>query len=223
MGVIGFGEGRFTTATGIATDFSDNVYVADNGSPETTVQKFTNNGTFLTAWGTAGLGDGQFLCPGGVTVDSSDNVYVSDFSENNRIQKFDSNGNFLGEWGTTGSGDGAVHKPSARHCSRLYLDNIYVADWGNNRIQKFDSNGNFITKWGTSGAKMDNLEVQQGSGGRFWKYFVADTGITVSKSLTATGNLLRNGEPKGQVMDSSMEPTGIAIRFIRECICGRLR
>lgn len=82
-------------ATGVATDSSDNIYVTDGGSPETAVQKFTSNGTFITSWGSTGLGDGQFVSPGGVYVDSSDNVSVSDFGENNRIQKFDSNGNFL--------------------------------------------------------------------------------------------------------------------------------
>jgi sugar lactone lactonase YvrE len=125
-----------TRATGIGTDSSDNVYVTDGGSPETAVQKFTTNGTFITSWGSTGLGaDGQFISPGGVGVDSSDNVYVSDFGENNRIQKFDSNGNFLTKWGSTGSGDGQFEEPTS-----IALDtsgNVYVVERGNSRIQVF--------------------------------------------------------------------------------------
>jgi hypothetical protein len=37
------------------------VYVTDNGSPETAVQKFTSTGTFITSWDSTGLGDGQFI------------------------------------------------------------------------------------------------------------------------------------------------------------------
>ena len=58
---VGSGDGSLTSATGIATDSSDNVYVTDNGSPETAVQKFTSTGTFITSWDSTGLGDGQFI------------------------------------------------------------------------------------------------------------------------------------------------------------------
>jgi hypothetical protein len=39
-------------------DGNGNVFVADPGNYR--VQKFTNNGTFLTTWGSMGSGDGQF-------------------------------------------------------------------------------------------------------------------------------------------------------------------
>ena len=53
-GVFGFGDGRFTRATGIGSDSSNNVYVTDSGGPEATVQKFTSDGTFITSWGPTG-------------------------------------------------------------------------------------------------------------------------------------------------------------------------
>ena len=99
---MGFGPGLFTSPSGIGVSSSGNIYVADFGSPDTAVQEFTNEGTFLRMWGSFGLGDGQFINPGGLTVDSSDSVYVGDFGENNRIQKFDSEGNLLTKWGTPG-------------------------------------------------------------------------------------------------------------------------
>ena len=98
MGKLGFGNGRFTNPAGMAINSSDNVYVGDFGNAQNAIQKFTNNGTFITSWGSNGLGDGQFVNPGGIAVDSSGNVYVGDFGENNRIQKFDSNGNFITKW-----------------------------------------------------------------------------------------------------------------------------
>src|SRR5439155_3914247 len=47
--------------SGVATDGSGNVYVADAGNHR--IQKFDANGTFLTAWGSPGSGDGQFRGP----------------------------------------------------------------------------------------------------------------------------------------------------------------
>jgi tripartite motif-containing protein 71 len=49
------------------------------------VQKFTNNGTFITSWSSRGSGDGQFISPAGIAVDSSNNVYVTDmYSQYNK-------------------------------------------------------------------------------------------------------------------------------------------
>ena len=39
----------FSSPSGIATDTSGNVYVADKGNNR--IQKFTSNGTFITKWG----------------------------------------------------------------------------------------------------------------------------------------------------------------------------
>jgi PKD repeat protein len=61
------------------------VYVADANNHR--IQKFDNNGNFITKWGSYGKDDGQFIVPQGVAVDSSGNVYVAD-NNNHRIQKF---------------------------------------------------------------------------------------------------------------------------------------
>jgi tripartite motif-containing protein 71 len=131
-GVLGFGDGRFARATGIAIDPSDNVYVTDGGNPETAVQKFTANGTFITSWGSSGLGDGQFISPGGVVVDSSDNVYVGENPVGpDRIQKFDSNGNFIGKSGITGSGDGQFINPDFSLFRKIIIPSFHILNFKN--------------------------------------------------------------------------------------------
>ena len=50
--------------------------------------EFTNDGTFVTKWGSQGTGDGQFRNPWGIGIDSSGKVFVSDFINNN-IQVFE--------------------------------------------------------------------------------------------------------------------------------------
>ncbi len=42
------------------------------------IQKFHNNGKFITKWGSFGSGNGQFVHLRDVTVDSKDMVYVTD-------------------------------------------------------------------------------------------------------------------------------------------------
>jgi tripartite motif-containing protein 71 len=50
------------------------------------IQKFDNNGTFITKWGTEGEGDGQFDDAEDIAIDSSGKVYVAD--NYNHVQVF---------------------------------------------------------------------------------------------------------------------------------------
>jgi DNA-binding beta-propeller fold protein YncE len=77
---------------GVAIDSLDNVYVVDQDNFK--IVKFTNDGKFITKWGSYGCGDGQFREHHGIAVDSHDNIYVVD-SQNERIQKFTSDGKFI--------------------------------------------------------------------------------------------------------------------------------
>jgi tripartite motif-containing protein 71 len=61
------------------------VYVADTNNHR--LQKFDNNGNFITMWGSEGSGDSQFIEPTSVAVDSQDNVYVVDMG-NKKIKVF---------------------------------------------------------------------------------------------------------------------------------------
>jgi len=70
---------------GITTDLEGNILVVDSGN--NCIQKFDNNGNFITKWGSIGLEDGQFSSPIGIAGDSKGNIYIVD-TGNRRIQKF---------------------------------------------------------------------------------------------------------------------------------------
>src|SRR5437667_171515 len=130
-GSAGAGNGQFNYPSGVATDGSGNVYVADTYNNR--IQKFDRNGTFLTTWGSAGAGNGQFDFPYGVATDGSGNVYVAD-TGNNRIQKFDANGTFLTAWGSYGSGDGQFGSPYGAATDES--GDVYVAGGHNHKIHR---------------------------------------------------------------------------------------
>ncbi len=110
-GPMALGDGQFNGAKGVTTDPLGFVYVVDQNNHR--IQKFTNNGTFVTKWGTpcdsiernviTGLTcpnpqDGEILFPnGGIATDSLGFIYVVD-QNNHRIQKFTNNGTFLTKW-----------------------------------------------------------------------------------------------------------------------------
>lgn len=92
FGSTGSGDGQFSEVEHMATDKFNNIYVNDpqtgpEGSGQPRVQKFDENGNFITKWGSYGKGEGQFKDPEHLAVDSEGNVYVSDRSNNN-IQVF---------------------------------------------------------------------------------------------------------------------------------------
>ena len=57
----------FSAAVSVAADSSGNVYVLESGGSSSDswsrVQKFGQNGNFITKWGSNGTGDGQFNDP----------------------------------------------------------------------------------------------------------------------------------------------------------------
>ena len=68
--------GRFIRSTGVAVDSYGDIYVADWGNQR--VQKFTADGTLLTAWGSDGYGTGPFGSPFGIAVGASGDITVVD-------------------------------------------------------------------------------------------------------------------------------------------------
>lgn len=147
-----FGRFGFNGQVGIAIGPDGTVYVADTYNHR--IQKFSDDGTFITKWGAFGWDQGEFNAPYGIAVDGRGNVYVADTGYH-RIQKFSGDGTFITKWGR-GGGAGTPPLPGDgdgefRHPEGVAVDtdgNVYVADYGNNRIQKFTSDGTFITKWG---------------------------------------------------------------------------
>ena len=138
----------FKIPDGIAIDRQGNLYVMDSLNDR--VQKFDNDGMFISMWGSSGDQDGQFHCGNYcmLAVDNKSNVYVTDIG-NSRVQKFDSNGKFLTKWGASGEGDGQFSHPFGIAVDQQ--GSVYISDVGNTRIQVFDDNGKFLAKWGTPG------------------------------------------------------------------------
>jgi hypothetical protein len=171
-GSHGLSNGNFKSPSSVTVDSADNVYVADTGNNR--IQKFSENGTFITKWGEYGTANGSFSRPFGVVADPAGNVYVAD-TGNNRIQKFSGNGTFITDLGKYGINSGNFKSPSSVTVDSA--GNVYVADTGNNRIQKFSENGTFITKWGKYGSNDQNFRFPSGVMVQSSGYaFVADTG-----------------------------------------------
>ncbi|HEX5840028.1 MAG TPA: 6-bladed beta-propeller [Anaerolineales bacterium] len=143
-GSEGSGEGQFGDSLDahdghLAVDTQGNVYVIDLKNVR--IQKFDNNGNYLTQWGTEGPGEGQFTHPFDIAIDQQNNIYISDVGSNT-IQKFDPAGQFLLRWGKTGYNNGEF---SDVYSVAIAPDgNVLVTD-STGRIQKFDSNGQFIS------------------------------------------------------------------------------
>ncbi len=99
LGTQGPGNGQFEAPSDVAIDSSGNIWVADKGNAR--IQKFDQNGKYLTQFGDYGTGPGEFKWPYGIAVDSLGDVWVSD-GGNNRIQEFDTHGNYLSEFAVGG-------------------------------------------------------------------------------------------------------------------------
>jgi DNA-binding beta-propeller fold protein YncE len=154
----GANDGAFNGPSGIAVDAGGNVYVADRFNGR--VQKFTNDGVFVTKWGTAGIG---------VATDGAGFVYVTD-QDNRRVVKFTDNGGFVTQW---------TSDPDF-YPSGVTIDaegNVVVLELMNDRVQKFTSAGAFLTQWGGFGSGDGEFDFPFGiAADAAGDVFIADSG-----------------------------------------------
>ena len=102
------------------------LFITTNNSHRVLV--YSNQGTFLRAWGGEGEDPGQFRFPGAIAVDRAGNVYVVDVL-NSRVQKFDPNGNLLGAFGKRGGKPGTFFRPkgvAVDSGGRIYISDSYL-------------------------------------------------------------------------------------------------
>lgn len=148
---------RFRGPSGVATDASGNVYVADGDN--NMIRKITPAGVVTTVAGstTSGSVDGtgasaSFNFPRGIAVDSAGNLLVAD-SWNSMVRKITPAGVVTTLAGSTtqGTADGTGALARFSHPQGIVLDsngNAYVTD--NDRVRKITPAGEVSTLSGTT-------------------------------------------------------------------------
>ena len=196
-----------TGAGGVAIGSEGYVYFIDGSNNR--INKFTNDGVFVTSWGSYGSGDGQFKIPMGIAVDSAGSVYVTEYM-GNRIQKFTKDGVYIFTWGRTPSKNGEFSNP--RGVAVDSAGGVYVADTYNDRIQKFTSEGVFITAWGSEGSGNGQFETPMGiavdSAG---SVYVADEWNRRIQKFTSDGVFITSWGSYGSGDGQFSNPRGVAV------------
>ncbi len=162
-GIAGFAEGtgisaKFWYPSGVATDGSGNIYVADRDNHR--IRKVTPKGEVNTLAGNGdpGFAEGaapiaQFKYPIGIATDVSGNVYIADCC-NHRIRKITPAGTVstLAGSGMAGFASGIGTTAQFNFPTGVATDvsgNVYVADKLNNRVRKITGAGDVRTVAGS--------------------------------------------------------------------------
>lgn len=155
-GAAGTAAGQFSHPTGVATDGSGNLYVADFANNRIQRLPFGQNPQNANNWAaapfnstTAGSGSGQFNQPKGLAFDGAGDLYVADYG-NNRVMELPAGSGFNNQanaWITVG---GFLSFNGPQEVALSSGGNLYAADTGNNRVQELI--GSFAYTIGTAGS-----------------------------------------------------------------------
>ncbi|HEU4735433.1 MAG TPA: 6-bladed beta-propeller, partial [Solirubrobacterales bacterium] len=193
FGALGSGDGQLKAPGDIAIAANGDLFVLDRGNNR--IQRFNQEGKFVSKFGSEGSGNGQFKRPCAIAIDPSGNLWVAD-ADNNRIQKFTEAGAFVKAIGVAGNGNAQFNKPEGIDTD--LKGNVYVADTFNSRIQVLNPAGEFVSKVGSLGTADGQFNqpvgVDVGPGGKLW---VADRGLHRVSEFDAAGKLLRVFGSKG--------------------------
>ena len=136
------------SATSVAVDSADNVYVFNRGTEPIAV--FDTDGNFVR-----GFGHSEFVRPHGIEIDADDNLYLVD-RYGHFVQKRTNDGELVFTIGTKGKPcewqSGGMFNNPTDIAIHPVTGELFVSDgYGNSRIHNFDPDGNHIKSWGESG------------------------------------------------------------------------
>ena len=196
--------GRLSGPSGVATDSSGDVVVADTGHDR--VVRLTASGRFLGVLG----GPGVLSEPSGVAIDAYGDVYVAD-TGHDRIVEFAADGGVLRVWGSEGEGPGQFEFPTA-----LALEpggDLYVADTANGRLQRFPPTGGLPTQIiGRPGTRPGQFDAPEGVAvSPAGDVLVSDTGNDRVEVFSSTGAFRRAWGRPGSDPGRLNGPEGIAV------------
>lgn len=205
--------GTFNEPWGIAVAQDGSVFVADTWNHR--IQKFTDNGEFISMWGEPGLAETEtrFWGPRGIAVDQDSNVYITD-TGNNRVVVFDKDGNFITQFGVNGINPGELDEPVGIAVDSEGL--VYVADTWNQRIQIFEpitaNTYQYLRGWEISGWYGQSVSNKpfialDASG----NVFVTDPDAYRILEFDNDGNIIRSWGNASSGIDGFGSPSGIAV------------
>jgi sugar lactone lactonase YvrE len=199
---------RFSGASGVASDASGNLVVADTLNH--TIRRVSSAEVVTTVAGAvavSGTSNGtgaaaQFSAPSGAVADSAGNLYVADTANHaiRKITKAAVVSTFAGTPGTSGHANGTGGAASFWSPTGIAIDtsgNLYVADRDNSVIRRIDSSGAVITLAGQVGVRgpddgasgVARFGNPQGVAFAAATLYVADTANNLIRKITAAGDV----------------------------------
>jgi YD repeat-containing protein len=207
FGGQGTGAGQLSAPTGVATDSSGNVWVADTGHSR--VQEFNAKGEFVQEFGAEGSGNGAFKGPRAITVDSKGDIWVAD-TGNDRVQEFNSTGEFVKAFATGEyAAPEGVTVDAEGHVWVVEEEGLLGTP---PRVHEFSSEGVSLLTFGAKGTGNGQFKspraIAVDSKGFVW---VADTGNNRVQEFKPTGEWVRAFGLEGTGNGQFKKPTGVAI------------
>jgi sugar lactone lactonase YvrE len=232
-GVSGSSDGTgsaalFKDPSGIASDNSGNLYVADTGN--CTIRKIAPGGVVTTVAGkagTPGLADGaaaasRFMSPAAVAVDANGNIFVADIgpSGNGLVREITAAGTVTtlagiaapppsAADGVNGTGDNA-HFDGPSGIAVDATGNVYVADTGDNSIRVGSINLPFTTQPQSQTLNSGSTVVfsAAATGATSYQWELNGVALTDSPGGTASDVILGSTGPVLLIADATSASAG---------------